>query len=278
MSKLEKQIDEYLAYCVDVKNLAPKTIYLYQESFRMLVEDVEADRIEKVTNEMIEEHFKKRGWCPASVNCHITQFKTMFKWFRRRGVKLKFNPELMERAIVPQSQAVYYTKEEIEAVLKTCNGLTWLLIRLAFEGGLRINELNHLKPSDIDGNRITFMGKGRKRREVYISDELKTELEKWISDHAGWEYLWMWEFNGKRRLYTVNGLRANMKRPFQRMGYDEFHPHALRHSFATHILHAGAPLHVVRDMMGHSNVRTTERYIHALDGQLEKAFSKYGAY
>ena len=277
MSKIEKQLEDYLNYCVN-KNLSPKTIELYRETLVDLINGVEADRMERITNEMVEEHLRSHPWSPANVNRHITTIKTMFRWFDKHGIKLKVNIDLLERVVEPEQRVVFFTKEEIEVVLASCDHLTWMLIRLAFEGGLRIKELTELKASDIDGNKITFIGKGRKRREIYVSEEMALAIADWIRNHPNWEYLWMWEFDGERHRYTPNGIRQRMRKAFEACGYSNFHPHALRHSFATHILHAGAPLHVVKEMMGHSQLRTTMRYIHSLEGQLEKAFSDYGAY
>lgn len=274
---IDEQVEEYLADCKK-RNLSPKTIINYRDEVARLLKDVEADRIQKVTNEMIEEHLKMHDWSPCYINHHIISLKTMFRWFDARGYKLKFKPELLKRTIEPEKNLLYFTKEQIDKVLDECDTMDWIMIRLCFECGLRISELDNLKPEDIEGNRIKFIGKGRKCREVYVSDDLRQAIESWIAYHQGWDYLWMQEINGRRRLYTVNGLRKRMQKAFNRAGFDEFHPHALRHSFATHVVNNGAPLHIVRDMMGHTRVSTTMRYIHRLDGQLQKAFSEYGAY
>ena len=278
MTKIEKQIEEYIAYCRDMRNLSPKTVVLYQDALNRLLKDVTASSIEKLSNEMIEEHLRKHRWSPTNTNRHLTTIKTMLRYFEKHGLKLRAKVDLLERLIEPDSKAVFFTKEEIEEVLANCDHLTWILIRLSFEGGLRIKELTELKPSDIDGTRITFIGKGRKFREVFVSQELAGALQDWIEQHPGWDYMWMWESDGKRQLYTVNGLRQRMRKAFFACGHDNFHPHALRHSFATHILHAGAPLYTVKEMLGHSKISTTMRYIHQLDGKLERDFAEYGAY
>lgn len=66
-----------------------------------------------------------------------------------------------------------------------------------------------------------------------------------------------------------------MRAAFKRCGFDDFYPHALRHSFGTDIQRKGADIMVIKEMMGHSNVATTERYIHGFEGQLQLLFDTY---
>lgn len=66
-----------------------------------------------------------------------------------------------------------------------------------------------------------------------------------------------------------------MREAFTEAGFDDFYPHALRHSFATDIQNKGAELLEMQMMLGHSNAQTTERYLHGLDGRQQALFSKY---
>ena len=70
-------------------------------------------------------------------------------------------------------------------------------------------------------------------------------------------------------------LRRTMKQAFVRCGFKDFYPHSLRHSFGSDIQRQGADIMVIKEMMGHSNVATTQRYLHGLDGQLQNLFDKY---
>lgn len=278
MRKIEKQIEEYLDWCENVRGLSKDTVLTYRQVLRILSSEVKVDRIEKVTNEMINSYIKERPWKPTSFNNHIICLKTAFKWFIKHSVKVKVDLDMLECAKLPKLKQTFYTKEEIENVLEYCDGLDWLLIRMAFECGFRIGEISRLKTSDIRGNKITFTGKGNKPRVVYVSGELKEALEDWLDQHPDWEYLWMRTYKREFKEYSAKGLTARMKKRFFALGYTDFHPHTLRHSFATHILKVGAPVNVVKDMMGHENIQTTMRYIHQLDGQLEGEFARYGAY
>ena len=278
MRKIEKQIIDYLTYCEKVRNLSPKTIENYRDTLSRLVQCVPVNSIGKVTNGMVEDFFKGQDWCGANCNRNLTAIKTAFRFFQKRGVKLSVNLDAFERSKEEPPRAIFYTRQEISEVLDNCDLLDWLLIRIAFEGGLRIKELTNLRPEDIHGNKLTFIGKGRVRREIYLSQEAEKRLQTWLQAHPGNEWLWMWEKDGVRHQYTKNGIRLRMSKAFKRCGHEDFYPHALRHSFATHILHEGAPVAVVQQMMGHSRISTTMRYIHQVDGRLERAFSEFGVY
>lgn len=279
MKKLEKQLDEYIAYCRDVKHLSPKTISNYEKVMESLERSVSASSVQKITNEMIEQWLCAHShWSTANLSAHLCAIKAMIRHFQRRGERMSCNPDLIDPIKGEKSKPVFYTKEQIDRVLADCGTLEWLLIRLAFECGFRMTELANLKVSDIDKNRITFIGKGRKNREVYVSDELQEKLEQWIESRRLSDALWTWDDGEKVVTYTVNALRQRMKKAFKKHGFTNFHPHALRHSFATQILRNGAPVHVVKEMLGHSKISTTMIYIHSLQGQLESSFSKYGTY
>ena len=278
MRKIEKQINKYLTNCEEVRNLCPKTIDNYRDILTRLAADVPVNTISKVTNEMVEEFFRKQVWCGANSNRNLTTVKTAFRYFDKHGVKLSINLNSLERAKEEPPRAVFYTRQEIDEVLESCDEFDWLLIRIAFEGGLRMKELTNLRTDNIHGNRITFIGKGRVKREVYISQETEKRLSDWIEAHPKNEWIWMWERDGIRHQYSENGIRIRMRKAFKRCGHDDFYPHALRHSFATHILHEGAPVAVVQQMMGHSKIDTTMRYIHQIEGRLERAFSEFGVY
>lgn len=278
MRKIEKQIEDYLANCEEVRNLSPKTIGNYRDVLTRLAKSVPVNSISKVTNEMVEDFLKSQDWCGANSNRNLTSIKTAFRYFEKRGMKLSVRLIGLERAKEEPPRAVFYTREEVDEVLKECILLDWLLIRVAFEGGLRIKELVNLRPEDVSGNKITFIGKGRVRREVYLSHETEVKLLDWIEAHPRDKWVWMWEKDGIRHKYTENGIRIRMRKAFMKCGHDDFYPHALRHSFATHILHEGAPVAVVQQMMGHSRINTTMRYIHQVEGRLEKAFAEFGVY
>lgn len=146
------------------------------------------------------------------------------------------------------------------------------MIQLCFECGFRISELRSLRLDDIDGNKVTFIGKGSKLREVYMSDETRSKLDCWIQAERVDDYLWA---NSRGGPICVEEIRHRLQKPFYKAGFTNFHPHALRHSFATNICSNGAPLPIAQRMLGHKHITTTERYVHTFDNHLSDYFSEY---
>ena len=74
---------------------------------------------------------------------------------------------------------------------------------------------------------------------------------------------------------TVNTVRLRLRRVFEKAGFDGFYPHALRHSFATDLQVRGASVAEIKEMIGHSSIATTERYLHGFEGKMRELFDKY---
>lgn len=147
-----------------------------------------------------------------------------------------------------------------------------LLIRICFDAGLRLSELTHLRLSNFRGQKIHFVGKGNKDRESYITLNTYRRLSDYVSKNGITDALWPGRFGNT---CSTDTLRVKMRQAFIAAGFDDFYPHALRHSFATDIQSKGAELLEMQMMLGHSNAQTTERYLHGLDGRQQALFSKY---
>lgn len=278
MKKIEKQIEEYLDWCENERKLGQTTITTRRTFFKRFIEEIPVKNVEQLSNQIISDWIKRHSdLTGSSINEYVTKIKTMLRYFQRSGVKLKhINLEQITRTKEENRRKVFYTKEQIDDVLSGCDELEWLLISLCFDCGFRIHELTALRLDNLEGCKVIFIGKGRKLRETYMSERTRSRLDDWIEEQSITDNLWIQKYNnGSQKPMTKKTLGHIMQKAFMRAGYDNFHPHALRHSFATDIRRNGAPIDVVRDMLGHSNIQTTIRYVHSLDGQLEESFNKY---
>ena len=122
------------------------------------------------------------------------------------------------------------------------------------------------------------MGKGRKPREVYISEATLDKVREYVGRYGvnGWLWCVCGEcVSGNGEPVTVNTVRVWMRRAFKAAGFDDFYPHALRHSFATDLQLKGATVAEIKEMIGHSSIATTERYLHGFDGRMLELWEKY---
>ena len=278
LKSIDKQIDEYLNYCENVRRMSEQTLHGKRWICREFLKTIKIDSLSELSNKHINEWIAEqtaRGCSGRTINSRLVNLVAMLRYFQDMGISF---PKLKLRLIIKCKEQpprrVYYTREQIDQVLKYADHLEWLLIKLCFDCGLRISELRNLRLMNLNGRMVTFIGKGSKARESYMSKEAKTRLDDWIQRNRISDFIWV-RTPGKNEPMSVEDIRYLMRKPFYQAGFKNFYPHALRHSFATDIQKHGASLMETKEMLGHARIETTERYVHGLEGHLEYFFDKY---
>ncbi len=161
------------------------------------------------------------------------------------------------------------TKEEvIKLINSSSTKKSKLIIQLLYSSGLRVSEIVNLKKQDLDFNENTGWvraGKGKKDRMFILSRKLSKKLEKYISRHKDWSYV----FSEKTALSTRN-IQKIVQKAAAKAGINKHtHCHTLRHSYATHLLENGVDIRKIQILLGHSSLSTTERYTHVSNEQLK---------
>ena len=165
------------------------------------------------------------------------------------------------------------TKDEVRSlILATRNKKSNFIIRFLYSTGLRVSEFVNLKKTDLDLNEKTGwvrFGKGKKDRMFILPESLIQELQQ-HSAIGDSQYL----FSGKKgqlttrniqKIVALSARRANIKKKVS--------PHTLRHSFATHLLEGGTNIRKIQELLGHSNLQTTQMYTHISFDELKKITS-----
>ena len=278
LKSIDKQIDEYMNYCENVRRMSEQTLHGKRWICREFLKTIKIDSLSELSNKHINEWIAEqtaRGCSGRTINSRLVNLVAMLRYFQDMGISF---PKLKLRLIVKCKEQpprrVYYTREQIEQVLRYADHLEWLLIKLCFDCGLRISELRNLRLMNLNGRMVTFIGKGSKARESYMSKEAKNRLDDWIQRNRISDFIWV-RTPGKNEPMSVEDIRYLMRKPFYQAGFKNFYPHALRHSFATDIQKHGASLMETKEMLGHARIETTERYVHGLEGHLEYFFDKY---
>jgi integrase/recombinase XerD len=163
---------------------------------------------------------------------------------------------------------VVLSRDEVTAILKAPKNLGHrTILATMYAAGLRVSEVVHLKASDIDSSRNIILvrdGKGNKDRQVMLSPKLLELLRCYWRWKRPKEWLFPGQTSGQP-LSTHSVFDACRKAAKTAGVSKPFHPHSLRHAFATHLLEAGVDLRTIQILMGHSNLSTTARYLHVLD-------------
>ena len=160
------------------------------------------------------------------------------------------------------------SKEEIKKILDvTVTDLRFFcMFSILYSAGLRISELLELKPGDINESRSLIrvrQGKGKKDRYTLLSKPLMKKLTEYNRLYK--PKVWLFEHRPGEP-FTESIVSKRLKAAAREAGITKrIYPHLLRHSFATHLLEQGTDIKIVKELMGHNNIKTTERYVHIAD-------------
>ncbi|MBD3329835.1 tyrosine-type recombinase/integrase [Candidatus Dojkabacteria bacterium] len=169
-----------------------------------------------------------------------------------------------------KSLPVILNREEIiRLISSTRNNKHRLILSLAYGAGLRVSEVVNLKVKDVDINNLTLhikKAKGKKDRITIIPEKIKNDLEVMIDSRDPKEYVFPSERGGKLTTRTAQKIFINAMRKAKIKKDATFH--SLRHSFATHLLENGVDIRYVQELLGHQNIRTTQRYTQVTNPRL----------
>ena len=260
MSALRKQMDGDLV----VRGMAVRTREAYLGAVAGLAkyygrrpDRVSEQEVQSYLLHLIEE--RKLAWS----SCNIAA--QGLKFFYRVTLKRSQAQFGIPTARQPQKLPQILAREEVAALLgKTVNIKHRAILMTAYGAGLRLNEICHLKLTDIDSARMTIrveQGKGAKDRYTLLSPRLLAELRRYWIAHRPKQWLFTRRDPTRpisdgtvHRLYHAAKARAGITK--------EGGIHALRHAFATHMLEAGVDIHTIQRLMGHGHIGSTLRYFH----------------
>jgi integrase/recombinase XerD len=168
------------------------------------------------------------------------------------------------------------TKEEIKKLLDSFDTRKSILMTsMLYACGFRVSELTNLKVNDLNfEEKIGHVrsGKGKKDRIFNIPEFLLKDLQKQAKKqkHSGQIYL----FTGPKGKLSSRNLQKMIQKAAKRAGIQkDVHPHTLRHSYATHLLENGTDIRIIQELLGHSDISTTQIYSHVSAEQLKKVKS-----
>ncbi|MGK2862612.1 MAG: tyrosine-type recombinase/integrase, partial [Chitinophagaceae bacterium] len=148
------------------------------------------------------------------------------------------------------------------------------MLMTGYSAGLRISEIVSLKIKDIDSDRMLIyirQAKGKKDRQVSLSVKLLEQLRKYYKEYKPGNYLFEGADGGA---YSVRSLQqVYQQAKFLSKNNKSGGVHSLRHSYATHLLEGGTDIRIIQELLGHNDLKTTERYTHVSKKQLGKVQS-----
>lgn len=230
-------------------------------------------------------YLSTRGYSRRTIARRASALRRYYRWLRRSGA-VEQDPTAGLSAPKGEARLPRVLRpDELRALLDEAtpssrgDGATALrddaLLEVLYGSGLRVAEATAIDVGDLDlaRQRIVVRGKGDKERVVPLSERAVHALRRWLS--GGRDELVTEATPPAAVFLNARGRRLtprDARRVLDRRALAPTHPHALRHSFATHLLDGGADLRVVQELLGHSDLATTQRYTHVSKERLRSVF------
>lgn len=287
--KINEAFEKYLQFCMFEKQLTNVTIQDYKDDFKKFL--YYFPNIED-TSELSKEDFNNFTFNQSiddlsekTISRRITFLKEFYIFLESEGIVKEDIVDNIEMPKTPKKLPVYLTKEEVDRLLNVIplnnknNIRNKAMIEIMYCSGLRVSELCNLRIKQVNVNEriISVIGKGKKERSIPIREESLKYLLLYINEVRNKlklivdkSYVFL---NSKGKKISRQYFFVEIRKYAKMAGIDkEIHPHSLRHSFATHLLENGADLRVVQELLGHTNIETTQIYTHLTN---EKILSEY---
>lgn len=273
-------IGEYLEYLELEKGLAQNTLDAYRRDLSEFAKNIDnIDSVNRMTINGFIRTLREKKLAPTSVIRKIASIRGFFKWAYSSGL-IKQNPaSTLEQPKVPQRLPKVITIKEVEELLhENLTPLEHVIMELLYSCGLRVSELVNLKLTDIDlaSKYVRCFGKGSKERIIPMGEIAKQVIKEYLPERDLLQK--KYNLSTKRLFILPNGRLINRQDVYNlihergKLIHKNISPHTLRHSFATHLLENGADLRVVQELLGHSDVSTTQLYTHISKKRLKEVY------
>ncbi|MBS6114141.1 tyrosine recombinase XerC [Thomasclavelia spiroformis] len=291
---LDKLINEYLDCLKYERNYSNNTIASYRREiihFKIYLVQEGIDDYNDVDYLMLRGYLTKlydENLAKSSINHRLSALRSFFDYLLKEEF-IKDNPfKLVESQKVGQRNPDFLFQEEMIDLLDSIETKDDLGIRnkamleLMYASGLRCSEVANLQLGDIDFNQMVVLvhGKGGKDRYVPFHEYARDWLIKYIDEarnnlmikNEGHNFIFVNKFGNP---LTNRGIENIVDRvTFKYDATKKIHPHTIRHSFATHLLNAGADIRTVQELLGHKNLATTQVYTHISKDHLKRVYMK----
>ena len=294
---MREAMAEFLRHLGLEKNSSSNTVKSYREDLTQAVEffttklGVASPRPAQLSTRLLRSYLAflhDQGYAHSTIARRLAAVRSWCRFLCRQGV-LTTNPATGLRGPRQEKHLPrFFSREEVLRLLEAPAGDTPLglrdraLLEVLYSAGLRVGELVGLNLADLDPNEglATVRGKGRKERLALLGPQATMAINAWLPARALLAGPRLAEqpalFLNKRgtRLTTRSVGRLVSKYLAQAGLNPEASPHTLRHSFATHLLDAGADIRAVQELLGHRSLGTTQIYTHVSTQRLRDSYDK----
>jgi len=286
----KKQINDFLDYLNYEKRYSSNTLRAYTKDLNDFINFIEKESIKSLVD-IKKQHIhqflyflslKKNS--ERTVARKLAAIKSLFNFLIRKNFLKNNIVKSIASPKIDKKLPVFLTQDKMSLLLDLPNPSNFkesrdiLILELFYSTGVRISELIKIKLEDInyDNNSINILGKGNKRRLVIIGNYAKKRLLDFLNyNNQNVGFLFKNERKSKTGYISERFVFNIVKKHVQKVTNNQkISPHSLRHTFATHLLNNGADLMSLKELLGHSDLSSTQIYTHVNIEQMKKAFKK----
>lgn len=284
----EDYLSDFLVYLELDLNYSDNTIKTYENGLEKLIIFLKNKDLMKVDINDLEKFLVSlENQEASSIANIISSIRAFYNYYLKLG-KIKNNPtDLIDMPKLAKKLPDYLTIDEVNllldiSVVDAFSARNKAILELLYSSGLRISELVNLeiKSLDFDECIIRVFGKGSKERIVPMNDYAIAAVKDYLNRYRPLmiktdinNYVFL---NNHGKIMTRQGIFKMIKKECLIKGIKKnISPHTLRHTFATHMLQNGADLRIIQEILGHSDISTTQIYTHITNEKLKNDFKEY---
>ena len=287
-SPILNDINEYLVFVSQVKNLSENTTKSYERDLKKLYLFLEklnitnySDIKEEICSAWIGDLYSQNNK-PKSIQRHLSSAKGFFRFLKKNNLIGSSPFELVTAPKSSNTLPDVLSPEDVEQLLnfKPSNTIEirdMAIVELMYSSGLRVSETVNINISDFEENMsfLRVIGKGSKTRLVPMGRFAINAINNWLNERVkisnNTPALFL---NSKGSRLSVRSIQLRLKKMAIKQGLPPVHPHMLRHSFATHMLESSGDLRTIQEFLGHSSLSTTQIYTKLDYQHLAKIYDK----
>jgi len=291
---MNELIEQFLSYISVERGMADNTLSSYKRDLRKFsdfLKSKKTETIDKVSRQMINSFMmaeRERGLASNSVSRELACIKSFFKFLLKENIIKDDAANIIESPKLWKKLPFTLSVEEVGTLLNAPNvrdpmeARDKACLELMYATGMRVSELVNLKMDDINMGVgfVKCFGKGSKERIVPFGKKAEESIRRYLEKSRP-QFL---KKNISNSLFLTRLGKPMSRQTFWKIikRYAKIAkikkkvtPHSLRHSFATHILERGADLRIVQEMLGHSDISTTQIYTHVSKDRLKSIHQKF---
>ena len=293
-------VEEFLTHLEKARDQSPHTLSAYRRDLKAFTDFLDRRNggagwtfaaVDRLAVRAFLGELDRRGLAKRSAARTLSALRSFYRFLHvhhdidstvMRAVK---SPKLEKRLptyLLTEQVTRLFSHAETVAATDDFNALRDLaMLELFYSSGLRLTELRMLDTGQLDllGDQVKVLGKGRKERIVPVGQRASLALRRYLGEREsvvtrpGADRQAVFVGPRGKRLSAVT-IQRRMHRLYDAIGADDMRTHSMRHTFATHLLDAGADLRAVQELLGHASLSTTQVYTHTSVERLKKVYHK----